>query len=373
MENQQSSSTASAILEAGKKEFLTFGYEKASLRRIAAEASVTTGAIYGCFSGKEAIFEALTGEVSQTLVDMYTNVHREFAVLSPEKQVEELRQLEKHRLPPDMEYSHIQGLRLEAREKLAAVRPLDLGQASRISGVSPADIAALRTRRDALTVRAEQLQRQISTCDARLEQNRAARTAIDTRRQQHAAVRARWQWVHALAATANGAVPGKEKIMLETYIQTAYFDRILGRANTRLLIMSGGQYELRRCARAGDNRSQTGLELEVIDHYNGTRRSVKTLSGGESFKASLALALGLSDEVQSAAGGIRLDTLFLDEGFGSLDDESLEQAIRVLAGLTEGDRLVGIISHVAELKDRIDRQIIVTKDRSGGSRVQVQA
>lgn len=96
MENQQSSSTASAILEAGKKEFLTFGYEKASLRRIAAEASVTTGAIYGCFSGKEAIFEALTGEVSQTLVDMYTNVHREFAVLSPEKQVEELSGITSH-------------------------------------------------------------------------------------------------------------------------------------------------------------------------------------------------------------------------------------------------------------------------------------
>lgn len=96
MENQQSSSTASAILEAGKKEFLTFGYEKASLRRIAAEASVTTGAIYGRFSGKEAIFEALTGEVSQTLVDMYTNVHREFAVLSPEKQVEELSGITSH-------------------------------------------------------------------------------------------------------------------------------------------------------------------------------------------------------------------------------------------------------------------------------------
>ena len=120
-------------------------------------------------------------------------------------------------------------------------------------------------------MRAEQLQKQVSTCDARLEQNRAARTAIDTRRQQHAAVRARWQWVHALAATANGAVPGKEKIMLETYIQTAYFDRILGRANTRLLIMSGGQYELRRCARAGDNRSQTGLELEVIE---GNQRAI---------------------------------------------------------------------------------------------------
>ena len=108
---------------------------------------------------------------------------------------------------------------------------------------------------------------------------------------------------------------------------------------------------------AGNNRSQSGLELDVIDHYNGTRRSVKTLSGGESFKASLSLALGLSDEVQSRAGGIRLDTMFVDEGFGSLDEESLEQAIKALAGLTEGNKLVGIISHVGELKERIDRQI----------------
>ena len=236
---------------------------------------------------------------------------------------------------------------------------------------------ALDTARErssaAQSVRAEQLQKQVSTCDARLEQNRAARTAIDTRRQQHAAVRARWQWVHALAATANGAVPGKEKIMLETYIQTAYFDRILGRANTRLLIMSGGQYELRRCARAGDNRSQTGLELEVIDHYNGTARSVKTLSGGETFAASLSLALGLSDEVQATAGGVQLEAMFVDEGFGSLDSEALQQALAALVGVSGGSRIVGIISHVAELKDRIDRQIIVTKDRSGGSRVQVQA
>ncbi|MFR5420860.1 MAG: SbcC/MukB-like Walker B domain-containing protein [Oscillospiraceae bacterium] len=237
----------------------------------------------------------------------------------------------------------------------------------------PADITALRARRDDLTVRAEQLQKQISTCAAQLEQNRAARTAIDTQRQQHTEVRARWQWVHTLAATANGAVPGKEKIMLETYIQTAYFDRILGRANTRLLIMSGGQYELRRCARAGDNRSQTGLELEVIDHYNGTARSVKTLSGGETFAASLSLALGLSDEVQATAGGVQLEAMFVDEGFGSLDSEALQQALAALVGVSGGNRIVGIISHVAELKDRIDRQIIVTKDRSGGSRVQVQA
>lgn len=244
---------------------------------------------------------------------------------------------------------------------------------AQLQAAPPADIAALRARRDALTARVEQLQKQISACDARLEQNRTARAAIDTQRQQHAAVRARWQWVHALAATANGAVPGKEKIMLETYIQTAYFDRILGRANTRLLIMSGGQYELRRSARAGDNRSQTGLELEVIDHYNGTARSVKTLSGGETFAASLSLALGLSDEVQATAGGVQLEAMFVDEGFGSLDSEALQQALAALVGVSGGSRIVGIISHVAELKDRIDRQIIVTKDRSGGSRVQVQA
>ena len=135
--------------------------------------------------------------------------------------------------------------------------------------------------------------------------------------------------------------------------------------------MTGGQYELVRRQTAENNRSQSGLELDVIDHYNGSQRSVKTLSGGESFKASLSLALGLSDEVQSSAGGIRLDTMFVDEGFGSLDEESLQQAIRTLASLSEGNRLVGIISHVGELKEKIEKQIVVTKEKSGGSRVEI--
>ena len=111
-----------------------------------------------------------------------------------------------------------------------------------------------------------------------------------------------------------------------------YFDRILERANVRFMVMSEGQYELERSIAAGNNRSQSGLELDVIDHYNGTRRSVKTLSGGESFKASLSLALGLSDEVQCKSRRNKVDTMFVDEGFGSLDDESLEQAMKALAG-----------------------------------------
>ncbi|MFR9144020.1 MAG: SbcC/MukB-like Walker B domain-containing protein, partial [Lentihominibacter sp.] len=151
----------------------------------------------------------------------------------------------------------------------------------------------------------------------------------------------------------------------------AYFDRIIARANIRFMVMSGGQYELKRSRLAGNNRSQSGLDLDVVDHYNGTERSVRTLSGGESFKASLSLALGLSDEIQASAGGIRLDTMFIDEGFGSLDEESLQQAIRSLSDLANGNRLVGIISHVPELKEKIDKQIIIRKSKSGGSSAEV--
>ena len=222
----------------------------------------------------------------------------------------------------------------------------------------------LTAARETLRSREKQLSAQLLPNRKTAEQYRAAAEARQT-------LESRWQWVSALAATAGGTLTSKQKIKLEAYIQMNYLDRILRYANTRLMQMTAGQYELERIG-AENQRSQSGLDLGVIDHYNGTRRSVKTLSGGESFKASLALALGLSDEVQSSAGGIRLDTLFLDEGFGSLDEESLELAIRVLSGLTEGDRLVGIISHVGALKDRIDRQVVVHKARTGGSTVELR-
>ena len=222
----------------------------------------------------------------------------------------------------------------------------------------------LTAARETLRSREKQLSAQLLPNRKTAAQYRAAAEARQT-------LESRWQWVSALAATAGGTLTSKQKIRLEAYIQMNYLDRILRYANTRLMQMTAGQYELERIG-AENQRSQSGLDLGVIDHYNGTRRSVKTLSGGESFKASLALALGLSDEVQSSAGGIRLDTLFLDEGFGSLDEESLELAIRVLSGLTEGDRLVGIISHVGALKDRIDRQVVVHKARTGGSTVELR-
>ena len=205
----------------------------------------------------------------------------------------------------------------------------------------------------------------------RLETNRAAYSRILKLKDAMEEIQQQWTWVKSLADTAAGEVGGKEKITFETYVQMAYFERIIARANTRFMVMSGGQYELKRCSEE-DNRGKSGLGLNVVDHYNGTQRSVRTLSGGESFQASLSLALGLSDEIQSAAGGIRLDTMFVDEGFGSLDEDTLNLAMKALGDLAEGRRLVGIISHVTELKERIERQIVVVKEKSGGSRARIQ-
>ncbi len=179
--------------------------------------------------------------------------------------------------------------------------------------------------------------------------------------------------VRTLYETVSGTISGKEKITLETYIQMAYFERIIKKANLRLLQMTGGRYELVRRESTDSRQGKFGLDLDVTDHYNGTSRNANSLSGGETFMASLALALGMADEVQSSAGGIHLDSLFVDEGFGTLDNEALEQAIRTLDRLAGSHRLVGIISHVDSLKNRIDKQIIVEKQKDNGSCVKLIA
>ena len=228
-----------------------------------------------------------------------------------------------------------------------------------------------RAERARLTAEKTCLTAQLRQLHTRITVNGTALENIENGSSELAELEEKYAWVKNLSDTANGKLSEQSKLMLETYIQTAYFDRIIRRANQRLMVMSDGQYTLMRRTEYEDKRAQVGLELDVIDHYNGSVRSVKTLSGGESFKASLSLALGLSDEIQCSAGGIKLDTMFVDEGFGSLDDNSIEQAVRALAGLSEGSRLVGIISHVQALKQRIDKQIVVTKDRNGGSRAEL--
>lgn len=233
------------------------------------------------------------------------------------------------------------------------------------------DEEKVKERQNSLTVQKLSKGELRTAIIARLSANRSAFDNIIKKKDEINTLEKNLVLVQSLYSTANGRISGKEKIMLETYIQMTFFDRIIARANTRFMIMSDGQYELKRRQSAENKQASEGLSLDVIDHYNGSQRSVNTLSGGESFKASLSLALGLSDEIQASAGGIRLDTMFVDEGFGSLDDESLNQAMNALKGLTEGNRLVGIISHVNELKERIDRQIIVSKDKLGGSKVKI--
>ena len=159
----------------------------------------------------------------------------------------------------------------------------------------------------------------------------------------------------------------KKKLVFEQYVLAGYFEQILLAANIRFRKMTLGRYEMYRTREVGDGRVKDNLEIEVMDYYTGKARSVRTLSGGESFKASLSLALGLSDIIQAMNGGIKVDTLFIDEGFGALDSESLDQACETLMGLVESERLIGIISHVPELKERIDKQIVIEKTGSGSS------
>ena len=254
----------------------------------------------------------------------------------------------------------------QGRENLAATRAAIAQLQGLLEGAAEIDAEELGRQKDALLVRKRTILDTQKIVHTRISTNEAARQNASKKSAQMQVLDTRYTWMKALADTANGNLSGKEKIMLETYIQTTNFDRILERANIRLRKMSGGQYDLKRRRTAANKQSQSGLELDIIDHINTTERSVNTLSGGEAFLASLALALGLSDEVQMSTG-IRLDTLFVDEGFGSLDSEALSKAYATLAGLTEGNRLVGIISHVTELKERIDKQIVVTKLKNGGS------
>ncbi len=213
----------------------------------------------------------------------------------------------------------------------------------------------------------ERLGNQVTRLTTRLETNAKVHENVAIRLRTRADMQKQYSSVSALSDVANGELTGKDRLPFEQYVQAFYFEQVICEANLRLKKMSGGRYALKRRTEAENRRSVTGLDLEIMDYFTGKARSVKSLSGGESFKAALALALGLSDVIQSYAGGVVVETMFVDEGFGSLDKDSLEQAVAILKELATDNRIVGIISHVEELKECIDKKILLKKSTRGSS------
>ncbi len=215
----------------------------------------------------------------------------------------------------------------------------------------------------------QMLRKEMETCNIVISQISRSLKGISQNRKKAEEIQKRYGIVKDLDDLANGN--NAKRLVFEQFVLAGYFEQILRAANVRLKNMTDGRYELMRTQQVNDGRKKDNLEILVMDYYTGRKRSVKTLSGGETFKASLCLALGLSDCVQAENGGMEVETLFIDEGFGALDEESLEQACTTLMSLAGNNRMIGIISHVQELRERIEDQIIIEK-RNNGSRVKVK-
>lgn len=256
--------------------------------------------------------------------------------------------------------------KVQAENELAKLIGNKLTYEAIIDGKEKADTEKMQNEINELKNKTEELSENYDKIHSRYDSNNKLSDNIQKSFAEFSKLEEECSIIEILSNTANGKLSGKRKITFEQYIQTYYFDMIIEAANKRFRKISNNQFELCRKEDV-DKSGQKSLDLNVMDYYTGKERSVKTLSGGESFKAALSLSLGLSDIVQNQSGGIQLDTMFIDEGFGSLDDESLSQALTVLSDLSNENRLIGIISHVSELKNRIDRKIIITKTKQGSN------
>lgn len=310
--------------------------------------------------GEAASVETRIAELQKTL----SYADKEAALAAIRQLQDRKKQIEETQKEAEEAYKACQKQIDDGRAAAAALK-------KQIEDTQAADTKPLQEEQQRLIAQKAAVVQERDRLHVQYSTNENIRRSIQKGAAQSTALETHFIWMKSLSDTMNGKIAGRDKLMLETYIQMTYFERIIARANVRFMKMSQGQYELKRRRAAENQQSQSGLELDVTDHYNGSERSVKTLSGGEAFQASLSLALGMADEIRSHAGGIQMDTMFIDEGFGSLDEEALTQAVTVLHELTEGNRLVGIISHVPELKNRIDKQIIITKGKTGGSHVTI--
>lgn len=257
--------------------------------------------------------------------------------------------------------SQLSDYREKMTSALAAVKTLE----KQLGGKTYTDVDRLSAEYNEKSELLEETNRQERSLSRRIEENSRTLELLKKLCDQKKNAEQEWAVAADVYNAVSGQLSSKVKISFETYIQQYYFKRVIAAANKRLTSLTQGMFTL-RCRREGSGyRSQSGLDLEVLDQCTGQWRDVSTLSGGESFMASLALALGLSDTVQAGSGGVRLDSMFIDEGFGTLDENTLRLTVDMLTKLADGKRLVGIISHVGELKNRIDNKIVITKTPSG--------
>ena len=237
----------------------------------------------------------------------------------------------------------------------------------------PAPLPQLEEQRLAADRQFHELNQASGTVGFRQKTNQAIAEDLNRLAQESAQARHKADLLTHLYNTVKGKKAGKVNLSFEAYIQAYYFERVVDAANRRFEAMSEGRYLLRRRDDSVSISGKNALVLDVLDHYTGKLRPVSSLSGGESFKAALCLALGLSDVIQAGSGGVEIDALFVDEGFGTLDEASLDKALEVLLGLAGPGKMVGVISHVPELKDRITRQIVLKKGPLGSTARIVQA
>jgi len=227
------------------------------------------------------------------------------------------------------------------------------------------DVSEKEKQLNAINEEYKNLDDMYTKLNAALEKLKTSTSNIENYLEDNKKVQSEYNIIKVLSDTANGSLTGKQRITFENYVQSYFMQTVLVEANKRLIKMTDSRYELKRKETEARLNAKTGLDFSIFDSYTGKERDVASLSGGEKFKASLALALGLSDAISNNRGGIKIDSLFIDEGFGSLDSESLNQALNILSDLSGNDKLVGVISHVSELMSRIDNKILVNKTNTG--------
>ncbi len=238
--------------------------------------------------------------------------------------------------------------------------------AERTAGKQHADLTDMQAGIDDTAQKLEETLETARTVQSALDANLRAYQNLSASIDTIANNESQFADYQVLSATANGELTGKPKVTLEAYAQAAFFEMILQAANVRFAKMTGNRFQLIRKTTPANLTSYRGLEIDILDQYTGKQRDVRTLSGGESFQASLSLAMGLSDIVSATTGGVMLDAMFIDEGFGSLDEDALSAAIETLRKMS-GNRITGIISHVGNLGTLIEKQIVVHGGATGSS------